>query len=636
MMRVNRFLAAAAALFIAVLPARADQQLGSGRILGSDPANGDIYLGPLKVGRRQNGRTTLQPEKIEIQGSGSTGPVDTTTVAGRYLSDRALDAYNVKDAGAKCDGVTNDYAAFVYALITRPSFPGVANKDVYAPGGTCLVVIPSGGSLGSAVGAINIRGSGLDTSRVVIKTSDGSYINALRLANSGIRFSDLWIDFQIQPGQSASLFLAGGPGMSGLSFQRVRLTSNSTISNGTPTSTSYAINLAGDLSDFEFADGEMYGWAYTNLKTNTQTSTQRRWSYRGSYFHDNLTGDVGANSPAGIFDDFSVISCTFGTSTPFNGDAGLNAPIGFASVSNVKLISNTFIGYTAAEAIHIEQASGKVIVASNILNVTSIRANWGKGIAILNNNISVPGGTHQIPSDIIVSANIITRTDGVSDGTGIDVVYDASGQPGGTRYVVADNIVKGFKYGIGVPQLAWGSRVSGNLISASTACVAAYGGSTDIRDNILEGCTTGITSQMGGIFGRQKFVNVPTLASGTAGFVVLRGWSQEFETTTVPNGTATVDLGTVGQRLQGTVRMLSRGPSSPNQMFGEYALVYDGTSLKPTANLELPGGGYLQIGTGSFTLSSGSPKHLQAGTYTGNSAAVPLSVSVVFDGEQIF
>lgn len=73
MMRVNRFLAAAAALFVAALPVRADQILGPGRIQSG--TNKLILPGGPTLGTYQNGQYTSQPYNIQIQGSGSTGDV---------------------------------------------------------------------------------------------------------------------------------------------------------------------------------------------------------------------------------------------------------------------------------------------------------------------------------------------------------------------------------------------------------------------------------------------------------------------------------------------------------------------------------------------------------------------------------
>lgn len=147
-MRVNRFLAAPGALFIAVLPARADQILGPGRIDNS----GRVTLpGGPKLGTYQNGKFTSQPDAITtpgavaagsvaIQGSGSTGDVSEMSAAGRTIAARAQDVANVLDApyGADGTGAADSTAAFNAAF--------ASGKRIVIPWGTysvCNVQIPS-------------------------------------------------------------------------------------------------------------------------------------------------------------------------------------------------------------------------------------------------------------------------------------------------------------------------------------------------------------------------------------------------------------------------------------------------------------------------------------------------------------
>lgn len=77
-MHLNRFFAAAAALCIAVLPARADQNLGAARIQSG--TNKLVLPGGPMLGTYQNGKFSAQPDAIQIQGPGSTGDVSGTSV----------------------------------------------------------------------------------------------------------------------------------------------------------------------------------------------------------------------------------------------------------------------------------------------------------------------------------------------------------------------------------------------------------------------------------------------------------------------------------------------------------------------------------------------------------------------------
>ncbi len=75
---------------------------------------GGVPLGAL-IGR-QNGKVTLTPDAVQIQGTGSTGDVSGTSVkpnglsVSRFLAERAGDALTVMDAGAKTDGTVTSAA----------------------------------------------------------------------------------------------------------------------------------------------------------------------------------------------------------------------------------------------------------------------------------------------------------------------------------------------------------------------------------------------------------------------------------------------------------------------------------------------------------------------------------------------
>ncbi|MGW8788587.1 hypothetical protein [Heyndrickxia sporothermodurans] len=152
LMRAPRFLAAAAALLIAVLPVRADQILPQGRIVGTDSANGDILFGALKLGKRQGGKTLFQPDAIQIQGPGSTGQIDGMTAApdtsatrARSMAERAGDFVNLLDYGPVYFGKTITAAQAAantqaFLLATNRAIQRNA-KGVWMPGEDIVVAI---------------------------------------------------------------------------------------------------------------------------------------------------------------------------------------------------------------------------------------------------------------------------------------------------------------------------------------------------------------------------------------------------------------------------------------------------------------------------------------------------------------
>ncbi len=91
-----------AALLGSSVLASADQLLPQRRILDSGVNSGDILFGSLKIGRHQSGKTTLTPDVLQIQGPGSTGPIDGMSVTGtggalRSMADRVNDVARPED-----------------------------------------------------------------------------------------------------------------------------------------------------------------------------------------------------------------------------------------------------------------------------------------------------------------------------------------------------------------------------------------------------------------------------------------------------------------------------------------------------------------------------------------------------------
>lgn len=184
-MRANRLLATAAALFIAVLPARADQILGPGRI----DSSGRLMLpGGPKLGTYQNGKFTSQPDALQIGPGGTTGPVDGANVTpdgaplGRALFKRFADTIWAADYGVVADAaVTNgvvtagtDMTAKAQAAINAAV---ATHKDVvFPPGDILLSTTFLSGRTDRGLGPYNLKVQG------------GSRFRILGAAKGGTRF----------------------------------------------------------------------------------------------------------------------------------------------------------------------------------------------------------------------------------------------------------------------------------------------------------------------------------------------------------------------------------------------------------------------------------------------------------------
>lgn len=137
--------------------------------------------------------TALLPAAISAQelrsppGLQLGGPIDTNTVLGRSLQDRARDVVSVMDApyNAKGDGVTDDTAAINAALAGNPGKIVVLPPRTFRVSG--LVYVPAyTGLVGSGIGRTVIRPIGIQTYPIVsvgrqsdLTTADGAFVSDL-------------------------------------------------------------------------------------------------------------------------------------------------------------------------------------------------------------------------------------------------------------------------------------------------------------------------------------------------------------------------------------------------------------------------------------------------------------------------
>ena len=559
-------------------------------------------------------------------------PSVVTGVVARSLANRALDTLNVRDFGAVGDGATNDFKAIQKATVTR-------GKDVFVPAGAYLVTPPAGQGLGAIPVGTVIRGAGRDVTRIIIKSAGTAYFNAFTLTASGIRFEGLTLDFQLPAGGTGALFLMGA-GCGGVSFERVRLLGNNKVTlatpgnatTGTADNTPYLFNVGGDCSDVDVHASEIAGWHFTILKTNASTATNRRWSFVGNRFFNNSYGHIAPNSPSGVWDGLVVTGNTFGDISMLADSAGNSHMIGLASIWNVSIAGNRFVGSTSGEAIHIEEGTRNVTIAGNTADLASPFSGWGKFVQITDNNIA---GTRKTPSNISITGNVARRSDGILDGAGIDAPFDASGQSGVQGLIVEGNVLDGFATGISVPELSAGSRVASNAIRNFMTGIATYAGSSDIRDNSFESGTTGLSAFRGGLFGRQRFSGVTYPAAGTQGIVGLRGWSQAFELTATGSATIVKDLGSIGRRFSGTFRVLISAGSAVDSDTAEYTASWDGSAITQIKGWNYNGGGVASWDSAPFTVQGSTPFNLRVSAFVG-AARSPVTVNVEFDGVQLF
>ncbi len=173
-MRILRLIAAVTfAAHSVVAPARADQILPQGRILETGPNAGDLLFGAVKFGRRQNGKLTLTPDAVQIQGTGSTGDISSMTVGGSAIS-----------------GILNNKAQIGAGVnFSSVGFTG-KNVQIYSDSGQQNFVIRTGAPGSDKYNAFNADGSLTMQATVTAPTVNatafnGTTINAYTSSSAG-------------------------------------------------------------------------------------------------------------------------------------------------------------------------------------------------------------------------------------------------------------------------------------------------------------------------------------------------------------------------------------------------------------------------------------------------------------------
>ncbi|TXN43404.1 hypothetical protein [Methylobacterium sp. WL7] len=151
---MHHFLVAAAALFTTVLPARADQILGFGRI----DNGGRVMFGGPKLDGYQNDKFTSQPNAIQIRGSTSTGEMPGASAKasggtyGRPLGDwlattqfnvATISALRAWPAAALVGGAEVRTSGY-YAAADRGGAEYLWSATSAAADDGCLVIAPTG------------------------------------------------------------------------------------------------------------------------------------------------------------------------------------------------------------------------------------------------------------------------------------------------------------------------------------------------------------------------------------------------------------------------------------------------------------------------------------------------------------
>ena len=330
-----------------------DRVLPSARIKD----NGDIQLSDdVKLGKRQGGKTILQPDSLQIGGEGSTGPASGLGVspkAGGTLSSlRKLFMSGcppIEAFGGKADGATDNTAAYLRALS-----PAEGRLESGAVDRGACVAFGSGEYLFSSPVSYTYPSSGTYPNRAahaVALRGAGSAATSLKFASSaGLQF--------VLDGYKQTLHLSGMSivttstgGGSG-----VKVTQNECMLSFDQ-STFSDLTFRGERSDLNHRwdiDAEIIGMSGTSWKGVTFYGDDT-WSHgTGLSFKGNMSGSRGCTQPfihsiyhnldhvifnqhdTGLLLDDYVQGITITGANFQNGNYGIRQPAGMLAPDNVQ------------------------------------------------------------------------------------------------------------------------------------------------------------------------------------------------------------------------------------------------------------------------------------------------------------
>lgn len=336
-------------------------------------------------------------------------------------------------------------------------------------------------------------------------------------------------------------------------------------------------------------------WSF--LKSNTNTSTQRRWQWVNNYFSSFYAPQLTFNTPSGIMSEVVVIGNTFTDSFAADVAAtGANHCGGVAGNANTHsfvFANNTLQG--RGSGFHFEEGANNVTITGNTFRMTD------EAVELLDNNV---GGVRLSPSKFVISNNVMQQ-EGTVEGTafGVSIINDLSGEPGGLIVSIKDNVISGYQRGVTLSEDPQQSiSVTGNLIDNCTIGIQLLGGVVDVSGNIISNCATALDSNdafigINTFYNNTALINVSNLSFGMDGFVFtrnFRGGSQ------LPNGVTNFTLFPLpaAGRVQGVFSFNVNAGNLPSERYGVITISWDGAVLTQTAGVS-GGTGLL----GSNTLS---------------------------------
>lgn len=268
--------------------------------------------------------------------------------ASRAALPSVANAADIRDFGARADGVTNDAdavrAAIREAAGTRPvSFPdGVTAVTMGAP-----FALPAGAVLVGAPGRATIRVDG--TGMFCVPAGDDVTLSGLRVERGG---------------RGTDLVLINATPFAGLTLEHVTLDGGlggSGYCHGVRLGVRGGAGARATATGFRMISSTLANLTYGLFQANDDTVVTDGVEVAGCRFADNEYTSLEFNSPKGDIRNILVTESLF-TGSPRTTEVGFG--VGLAHVTGATLRNNTFTDWPG-EAVHIEDDSSAITVQDN-------------------------------------------------------------------------------------------------------------------------------------------------------------------------------------------------------------------------------------------------------------------------------
>jgi len=251
-----------------------------------------------------------------------------------------------------------------------------------------------------------------------------------------------------------------------------------------------------EVNDFRAENADVSGWNYVLLKANATTTTNRRFTFRGGFYNQNITGHLNINSPSGTFDRLVIEGIHMGS-------VGLNnandLPIGLSNITNATIAGNMLEGTYQQNAMHFEEnSSGLTIVGNEVQQATSSALGVGySGTCMYFVDNNVGGHGFLADNDVTITGNVCHGGGSNASGYGI---YAAEVSTINQRWAIGGNVFTGYAGGTNLA--ISGFTFLGNTlvnIAASGTGITINGASLNgvVSDNLVKTYATEFSNAAG-------------------------------------------------------------------------------------------------------------------------------------------